>query len=297
MAQKGKSFSVTDFLKIPSGKNFLLLNLGLVLTAIGIVFFKAPNKFIMGGTSGLSILLADLIPSLNVGTVMFIVNMALVGVGFIFLGKGIGASTVYASIALSAYTWLLEKIYPMQPGVTITNDTMLELIWSVLLPAIGSAIIFNVGASTGGTDIIALILQKKTSIEVGRALLLSDCIIVIIAWPVFGPQIFLYCALGTVMKSALVDNFIDSLNMRKSVTIVSCHPKEVREFIVKVLHRGATIYKAEGAFSGEEQEAISTILNRRQAMILRNYIRKIDPKAFITIVNTSETIGKGFRQI
>lgn len=293
--KKVKDLAVSKFLKIPSGKNFLLLNLGLILTAVGIVFFKAPNDFIMGGTSGLAILLAKITPNLNVGTFMFIINIALVVVGFVFLGKGIGASTVYSSIALSIYTWILDSFFPIVEP--LTNDTMLELAWAVILPAIGSAIVFNVGSSTGGTDIIALILQKNTSIEVGRALLLSDAIIVLLAWPYFGVKTFLYCALGTVLKSVVVDNLIGSLNMRKSVTIVCDHPEKVKKFIVEELHRSATIYSTEGAFTGQKRESITTILNNRQAMILRNYIREIDPKAFISIVNTSETIGKGFRQI
>lgn len=295
---KKKEFPMTKFLRIPSGKNFLLLNLGLICNALGIVFFKAPNNFVMGGTSGLSILLAYITPSLNVGAFMFIINIALVVVGFIFLGKGVGASTVYSSIALSFYTWVLDIVCThFKIVLPLTHDLMLELIWAVLLPAIGSAIVFNVGSSTGGTDIIALILQKKTNIEVGRALLLSDAIIVILAWPYFGVKIFLYCALGALLKSVVVDNLIGSLNMRKSVTVVSKHPKEVKKFIVEELHRSATIYTTEGAFTGERREAITTVLNGRQAMLLRNFIRDIDPTAFVTIVNTSETMGKGFKKI
>lgn len=290
-----KLTTAAQFLKLPKGKNFLLLNAGLILTAVGIVFFKAPNHFVMGGTSGVSILLAYLFPNLNVGTSMFAINIALIIIGFLFLGKGIGASTVYSSIALSFYTWILDILFPIL--TPLTGDTMLELIWSVILPAVGSALVFNVGSSTGGTDIIALILQKKTSLQVGKALLVSDFVIVILAGYFLGISVFLYCALGTIMKSVLVDNFIEGFNQKKIVTIVSKCPEEIKEFIVKELKRSATIYQTQGAFTGDGQQAITTVLTRRQAMLLRNFLKHIDPHAFLTIVNTSETLGKGFREI
>lgn len=280
---------------MPGPKDFVLLNIGLIFTAIGIVFFKAPNHFAMGGTSGLSILLASFIPWLNVGVVMFIVNALLVVVGYAVLGRGFGGSTVYSSVALSVYTWLLEVLFPLK--APLTNDTLLELCWAVILPAIGAALVFNVGSSTGGTDIVAMILNQKTSIEVGNALLFSDLLISMAAGITFGAKTFLYCVLGTMVKSFLVDNLIEGFNVRKQVTIVSSKHEEIKQFILKDLNRSATVYAAYGAFSHEAQEVITTVLSRRQAMLLRNFIRKTDPCAFMTIVNSSETIGKGFREM
>ncbi|MEG0770041.1 MAG: YitT family protein [Ruthenibacterium sp.] len=274
---------------------FAALNLGLFILAAGIHFFKSPNHFAMGGTSGISIIAATLWPQLDVGTFMFLVNAVLVVFGLIFLGAKSMGVTIYSSFALSAFVSLLGKLWPMvQP---FTSDTFLELCYAVILPAAGSAIIFNIGASSGGTDIVAMVLAQKTHLEIGKALLLSDFLIAVIAGGLYGVRTGLYCVLGLLVKALLVDSAIESINVRKKVTIVSQRSDDICTYIMNTLHRGATVFTAHGAFSGEEERVITTVLNRRQALILRNYIRRTDPHAFITIVNSSETIGKGFRAI
>ena len=274
---------------------FLILNLGLIFTAAGISIFKTPNHFAIGGTSGVAILLADLFPRLNVGGAMFLINLLLVVLGLIFLGRGFTGATIYASAALSAYVALFEQLVPL--STPLTDDTMLELIWAVILPAVGSALVFNIGASTGGTDIIAMILSKHSSLEIGKALLVSDFLITAATFWLFDVRTGLYCILGLLLKTFLVDIVIDGINSRKYVTVVSCKPDEIKSFILETLHRGATVSRAEGAFTHQPEQVITTALTRRQAVLLRNYIRKIDPHAFITMVNSSEIIGKGFREI
>lgn len=280
---------------ISNKKDFLLMNLGLIITALGVHFFKVPNNFAIGGTTGLSIILSSLFPKLNVGAIMLILNVVLVIIAFIFLGKKFTTGTVYSSIALSLYVWLLEIVIPVPKP--LTNDTFLELCFAVILPAVGSGIIFNLGASTGGTDIVAMILSKKTKIEIGKALFMSDFLITIIAGGVFGVKTGLYCLLGLLLKAFLLDNVIETINIRKQMTIISKESKKIESFIINELHRGATIEKAYGAYTGKEEEMIITVLGRRQAVLLRDYIRSVDKCAFITIVNSSETIGKGFRAV
>ena len=148
-----------------------------------------------------------------------------------------------------------------------------------------------------GTDIIAMILSKYTSLEIGKALLVSDFCIALFAGGLYGVRTGLYCVLGLLAKAFVVDGVIEGINVRKKVTIVSRQPDKINEFIMGTLHRGATVYTAHGAFSGRDEQVITTVLNRREAVSLRNYIRRTDPGAFITIVNSSETIGKGFRAI
>ncbi len=276
-------------------KYALLLNLGLFLTAAGIHLFKTPNHFAMGGTSGMSIIMATLWPGMNVGGALFIINGILVVLGICFLGVKTMGVTIYSSFALSAFVSLLEWIYPMQ--APFTSDTLLELCFAVALPAAGSAIVFNVGASTGGTDILAMILSKYTSLEIGKALLVSDLAIAAWAGGLYGIATGMYCILGTFAKALMVDSVIESINVRKMMTIVSAQPEQVKDFILNKLHRSATVYDAEGAYTHQDLKVITTILNRRQAMELRNFIRRTDPHAFMTIVNSSETIGKGFRHI
>ena len=257
-------------------KFFFLLNLGLIATAVGIAVFKTPNHFAFGGTSGLSIVLATLFPRFNVGAFMWFVNAALVLLGFVFLGIKSMGWTIYSSFALSFYVSLCERLYPLDHP--LTNDVFLELCFAVILSAVGAAIVFNIGASTGGTDIVAMILNKYTSMPVG-------------------PATGLYCILGMILKSTVADSAIESINMRKVCTVVTSNPTPVRDFIVNDLHRSATMEQAEGAYTHDEKWVLTTVLTRGQAQKLRLYVRGLDDHAFITIVNSSEIVGKGFRAI
>lgn len=273
----------------------MLLNSGLFLTALGIAMFKTPNHFAFGGTSGVSIILSTLFPKWNVGVFMWIVNALLVLLGFIFLGIRSMGWTIYSSFALSFFVSLCESVYPL--SAPMTNDTLLELAYAVILPAVGSALVFNAGASTGGTDIIAMILHKYTSLEIGRALMISDLGIVLIAAYIYGAQTGLYCILGLVLKCTVVDGMIESFNLRKVCTIISDHPDEVENFIIDKLHRSATEQEAFGAYTKSEKKVLMTVLTRSEATQLRIFMRKVDPHAFMTIVNSSEIVGKGFRSI
>ena len=274
---------------------FLQLNAGLMLSAVGIHFFKTPNHFAFGGTSGLSIVMAALCPGMGVSGFMFIVNALLVLLGLIFLGAKTMGITIYSSFALSAFVSLCEFLYPMT--APFTEDTLLELCFGVVLPAIGTAIAFNLGASTGGTDILAMILTKYTSLEIGKALTVTDIAIVLAAGKLFGIRTLMYCVVGLYAKAFVMDGIIESINLRKQVTVVTEHPEPIKQFILTQLHRGATEYEAQGAYSHAGLTVLLTVLTRRQAMLLRNFLRKADPHAFITIVNSSEVIGKGFRDL
>ena len=276
-------------------KFFLLLNLGLILTALGIVVFKAPNHFALGGTSGISIIISTLNPGLPVGAIMWIVNAMLVVLGFIFLDRDSMGWTIFSSFALSAYVSLFEQLIPL--SAPLTDDTLLELIFAVMLPGIGSAFVFNIGASTGGTDILAMILKKHTSLQIGTALLVADMGIVAWAAILYGPRTGLYCVLGLVAKALVVDQFIESVNTSKVVSIIADDPQPIMDYIVHDLHRTATLRYERGGFSGRSFETIVTVLNRHEAAQLRNYVRSLEPNAFMTIVSSSEIIGRGFRRI
>lgn len=274
---------------------FVFLNLGLLFTAVGISIFKTPNHFAFGGTSGLSIILSTLFPKWNVGSFMWIVNAVLVILGFIFLGIRSMGWTIYSSFALSFYVSTCELICPL--GNPLTGDVFLELCFAVILPAVGSAMVFNVGASTGGTDIVAMILHKYTSLEIGRALMVSDLGIVLVAAWLYGAKTGLYCILGMILKCTVVDSAIESLNLRKVCTVICKYPDQLEDFIINDLHRSATKQKALGSYTQQEQRVLMTVLTRSETNRLRIFLRQLDPHAFITIVNSSEIIGKGFRSI
>ncbi len=274
---------------------FLTLNAGLVLTAVAIVVFKTPNHFAFGGTSGVSVILNTFFPDLPVSAFMWILNIALVVLGLLFLDFKVVGWSVYASIALSGYTSLVELVYPSTQSPT--GDMWLDLCFAVLLPAVGSALVFDVGASTGGTDIAALILKKHSSLQIGKALLVVDIGIVAIAAFLYGPRVGLYCVLGLFAKTMVVDTAIESLHLRKVCTVICSRPGLVEEFIVRELNRSATVTHGVGAYTGAPLTILMSVLTRREAMRLRLFVRRIEPGAFITIVNSSEIIGRGFRGV
>lgn len=275
--------------------DFGLMNLGVFLTTVGIYFFKFPNSFSMGGVSGIAVILGKVVPNITPGAFVFILNISLLLLGFVVFGKGFGGRTAYASLAFSVETWIFEKIFPM--SAPFTNQPLLELIFAVMLPAAGSAILFNIGSSSGGTDVIAMILKKYTHCNIGRALLYSDIVIVLCSFAVFGMQIGLFSLLGLGAKALIVDNVIESINLCKYFNIITTKPDEVCDFIVNELNRGATKLEAHGAFANEEKMVVLTVVGRAQGIELQHAIKKIDNQAFVLITNTSEIIGKGFRGV
>lgn len=274
-------------------REFFLLNAGTLLVSIGVYFFKMPNNFSTGGVTGIAIVISKFIPGVSTGTLVFLFNMILLAVGFLVLSRKFGLTTVYSSTLMSVVIWVLERVYPMEHP--FTEEPLLELIFAVGLPALGSAILFNIGASTGGTDIIAMVLRKFTSIDIGRALLLADFLVAFSACFVFGIRTGLFSILGLLMKSMLVDSVIEGINQCKYMHIVCSDPEPVCDFIAQKLHRGATILEATGAYTHQHKYVILTVMSRGQAVFLRRYVRSIEPHAFIMTTSTSEIIGKGFR--
>ena len=273
---------------------YVMLTAGTLLIAIGVYFFKFPNNFSTGGVSGISIILGHYMPS-TPGAIMFIINQTLLVIGFIVLGSSFGIRTAYTSLVLSGATWALEAICPLsQP---MTTQPLLELVFAVALPAIGSAILFNMQASSGGTDIVAMILRKYTSLNIGNALLFVDFSITIAACFAFGIETGLFSLLGLMLKSVIVDMVLENIKVHKAFQIITAKPDEIVDFITSELKRGATKIDGEGAFTHEDKTIILTVVNRYQAVKLRQFARSVDPQCFILITNTTEIIGKGFRGV
>ena len=274
-------------------KDYALLTLATLIMSAGIYFFKFPNHFSTGGVSGISIILGAVVPNLSAGAFVFIINQALLLLGFLFLGKSFGFRTAYVSVLMSAVIWGLEILIPLT--TPMTNEPLLELVFSVALPAIGSAMLFNMQASSGGTDIIAMLLKRKTSINIGNCLLIVDFLVTVAACAVFGMETGLFSVLGLALKSVIVDMVLENIKVHKCFQVITSKPDEIVAFIVDELHRGATRIKGEGAFTHEDKTVILTVVNRPQAVLLRKHAKQIDPSCFILITNTTEIIGKGFR--
>mgnify|MGYP000970877877 CR=1 FL=1 len=274
-------------------RQYSMITVSTLLIAAGIYFFKFPNNFTFGGVTGLAVVVSSVIP-VSPGTFNLAANVILLIIGFFFLGKSFGVKTIYSSMLLSVTLSVLEKIYPID--APLTDQPMLELAFAIALPAFGSAVLFNIGASSGGTDIVAMIVKKYTSAEIGGALFMSDLIITLLAFFVFDIKTALFSFLGLMVKSLVIDSVIESINLSKYFNIVCRDPEPICEFIVKKLKRSATVFEARGAFSHNRNYVILTAMRRYQAMQLRQHIKSVEPGAFILISNTSEIIGKGFHE-
>lgn len=274
-------------------RDYLMITAGALLVAIGVYFFKLPNNFSTGGVTGIAVLLNPLLPNISSGTIVTGINLLLLLVAFLVLGPRFGVRTVYGSLLMSGALLVLEWLVPLEHP--LTDQPLLELIFSVILPAVGSAILFNYRSSTGGTDIVAMIFRKFTHLDMGKALFCSDFIIASLSGVVFGIETGLFSLLGLLAKALVVDSVIENINLSKYFTIVTNHAQEITAFIRDDLHRSATLLQGEGAYSHAGRRVILTVLNRSQAVRLRGWIHHVDPHAFVVISNTSEIIGKGFR--
>ncbi len=280
--------------KSPVTKNlweYAVVTVSTLIMVFGNYFFKFPNNFAFGGITGFSTIVSAL-TKLSASQFTFIANMILLVMGFIFIGKGFGLKTVYSSVLMSLALGAMDRWFPM--GKPLTDQPILELVFAVFLPAVGSALLFNVGASSGGTDIIAMIFKKYTSFNIGTMLLLVDCFSVLMAFVVFDVTTGLFSTLGLIGKSLMIDGVIENINLCKCFNIVCDNPEPICDFIIKELNRSATVYQAQGAFTHHRKTVIMTTMRRSQAVKLRNFIRQAEPTAFMLISNSSEIIGKGF---
>ena len=273
---------------------WLILNIGVLMLAVGIYFFQAPNGFAPGGISGVSISLARLLgQAIPQSVLLTALNVLILIIGVIILGKECGFLTFYCAILYSVESMLLEYFIPMSGP--LTDQPLLELIYSVSLTGIGGAIVFKCNASSGGTDIVALILRKYTILNTGTALSLADLAVAISSIFIYDIKTGLFSLLGLFAKVFLIDDILYSLSMCKAFTIITTKSEEIREYIMTEMKHGATMHKAEGAYSGEEKQVIITVCRHTEALKLRRKVKQIDPESFIIITKTSEIMGKGFR--
>ena len=276
---------------------FVCMLVGSSMMAVGVYFFKIPNGFSTGGVSGISTVLGKAIPNAFVtpGTLITGINVLLLGVGYLFVGRSFGLRTVFCSLLFSLETLGLEKWIPLDSP--LTNQPFLELVYAILLTSIGSSILFYVNSSSGGTDIVALILKKYTRLDTGKALLCTDFLIACSSFFVFGVTAGLFSLLGLFAKAFLVDSVIESLSVCKCFLIVTEKPDEISRHIIEKMGHTTTVLDATGGYSHETKPTLVTVCRRIEGIRLRRAVKEIDPKAFVIILNSSEILGRGFRSV
>ena len=281
-----EAFSMQNLLK---NLNFFgELNLGLILTAVGIVYFKNPNHFAFGGTSGLSILLADLFPKINVGGFMWIINLVLVVLGFVFLGVKCMGWTIYSSFALSFFVSVCEWLYPS--GVSMSGDAMLDLVFAVFLPALGAAIVFDIGASTGGTDFIALWVSNHTGKTIWGVIFGFNCFILAIFGFMFGWDKAAYSIVFQFISTKTIDSFYRRYD-RVTLQITTRKADEVMTAYVDHFQHGISCAEVIGGYSREKMYLLHAVVSTYESQDIIKLVCDIDPGAVINVFHTLNFVG------
>ena len=273
-------------------KDYLIIYLGVLTVAIGTSVFLIPSNLAVGGITGLAIVVNHMVPQIPIGLFLIGMNIILLALGFWLIGSKFGLKTIFASLALSSTIWLIEAAFPLQQP--IVDNIFLNLFYGILTIGIGLAIIFYHNASTGGTDILAKIINKYQQIEIGKSLLIADFLVTISAGITFGVELGLYALLGVIMNSFIIDYIIAGFNLKIKLTIITSNPEKIRDYINNNIQRGATIYRAEGAFTGEDKDVLITAMNRREFLALKSYIARVDEDAFVMVSKVKEVFGEGF---
>ena len=266
---------------------FLIITFATAEIGVCVFFFLEPSHVSIGSISSLAILLEHFIP-LRMSTISMILNIILLTVGFLFIGKGFGAKTVYTSFLLPAVIGVLEQTFPNRES--IMGEPFLDMLVYIFAVNIGVALLFNHNASSGGLDIVAKLLNKYLKMDLGKAVTAAGFAVAAASALIYEPKIVVLSLLGTYVCGIILDHFIFGWNLRKRVCIISEKQEEIRQFILSEIHSGATVYQVMGAFNSEPRTEIITIVDKHEYLKLINFIEKTDRNAFVTIYDVNKII-------
>lgn len=275
-------------------KKLLIITLGTLIMSLAVVCFYIPNNVAAGGVSGISIVLHNIFPFLNIGLTTLVLNIFLFIIGFLVLGKEFGFLTLYGSIAYSTWIIILGKFIVINEP--LINELIVSIICGGLLTGTGMAFIYYQNASSGGTDILAKILHKYTKIDIGKSGFIIDGLVVLGVFIFIGPGKGVYSIMATLITAFLIDELIKGFEVRIKMTVITSETEKVNKYITEHLNRGSTIYKILGGYSNQEKEQIVTILHRSEYLKMKEYIESIDKRAFVYISTVNEVIGEGFSE-
>lgn len=271
-------------------KDYLVITVGIFIAAVAVYFFLVPSGVTVGSASGFGVVLSYFIP-LPLSVITFVINLVLLIVGFILIGKDFGIKTVYSSLSLSGFLAVFEVIFPNQGP--IMGDQFVDMICYLFVIAVGQAILFKCNASSGGLDIVGKIINKFFRVELGKAISMAGICVALMSAFTSDIKSVVLSVLGTYLSGIILDHFIFGFNIKKRVCIISKNrEEEIKEFILHQLHSGATIYEATGAYDTKKRNEIIAIVDKNEYSKLMNFILKIDPDAFVTVYNVNEVIYK-----
>lgn len=261
-----------------------ILTVAVAIIAAAVYFFLVPSHASVSSISGLGIVLSNFIP-LPLSVITMILNVVLLLIGFATCGKEFGVKTVYTSVMLPVFLGLFEMLFPNFGSMTDSQE--LDVLCYILVVSVGLSILFNRNASSGGLDIVAKIMNKYFHMELGKAMSLSGMCVALSAALVYDKKTVVLSILGTYFNGIILDHFIFDNNIKRRVCIITKKEEELRQFITRDLHSGATIYEATGAYNFEKHNEIITIVDKSEYQKLMKFINELDPKAFITVYNVS----------
>lgn len=275
-------------------KEYSIITFGIILVCIAIQYFYIPNNINGGGVTGIALVINNYLPQLNLGILMAIMNLFLFIIAFIFIGTSFGGKTIYAAMGLSALNWFVEEF--IKP-VGFSGDTMLGAIAGTVLLGIGLGIVFTQDASTGGTDIIAKILNKFFHIDMGKGMQIVDIMVVLLSAVTFGADKGVYAAICVLLNGVIIDKVVQGFNTCYQVMVFTEKIEELRTYINRDLDRGCTVFQGEGGYTREKRNIVYCVLGRTQLVTLRKYIKENDKEAFIIVNEAHNVLGKGFGEI
>ena len=262
-----------------------ILTIAIAIIAVAVYFFLVPSHTSISSMSGLGIVLSNFVP-LPLSAITMILNVVLLIIGFFTCGKEFGLKTVYTSVMLPVFLGIFENIFPNIGSITDSQE--LDVLCYILVVSVGLSILFNRNASSGGLDIVAKIMNKYFHMELGKAMSLSGMCVALSAALVYDKKTVVLSVLGTYFNGIVLDHFIFDHNIKRRVCIITKKEEELRQFIVRDLHSGATIYEAIGAYNMEKRNEIITIVDKGEYQKLMKYINREDPEAFITVYTVSD---------
>jgi uncharacterized membrane-anchored protein YitT (DUF2179 family) len=274
-------------------KEYFWISVGVGILSLGLLGFLFPADLAVGGISGFVLVVNHYFPMIPRGIMLLGLSILLFILGYIIIGKEFGGRTLYSSLLLSGIIMLVEALNWIQKP--FVEDIFLNLFFGILIGGVGVGIVFSQNASTGGTDIIAKIINKYFDTDIGKSLMMADFIVVILAMFAFGVELGLYAMMGIIFNSFVIDNMVEGFDRKYLITIVSNRTPEIQDFIINDLSRGLTVYDAKGGYTDREMEVLNAVMGKRDFIKCKKFIADIDPHAFFTVTHVREVFGSGFK--
>ncbi|MFP4661969.1 MAG: YitT family protein [Halanaerobiales bacterium] len=269
--------------------DYLGITIGAALLALSLSVFLIPNKIAAGGLSGLATIIYYW-TGLPVGTMTLLMNIPLFIAGVKFLGRSFGPRTIYGMVVFSILIDILQPFVPV-----LTEDLLLASIYGGVVGGLGLGIVFLSRGTTGGTDMIARLINHFTGLSMGQGLLLADGFVVVLAGIFFNAEVALYAAITIFINSKTVDLVQEGIDYKKAAVIISAESEEIKQKIMAGLDRGVTVIKGEGGFTGQDKNMLYCVINRTELSKLKKIVYDLDNDAFVIISNVHEVLGEGFK--